>query len=215
MKSSYATRRRHARSAIRSCSRRTPMRRHPAAPGQAIDRQPRSSNTLASKGHNMDRRKFLHLAGIGAASPFFNLEALAQGAADRVLIVTEMNAEQPRHAHGRRQPRDLRRGLDDLRPADHVRHPHAAERSARATTTSVSSRSSPRAGSSRPTTRRSPSSCAARRHLPRRRADDGARREVVVRPLRQGRRLPAAADGAGFAHRPSISSRWSTTTPSG
>jgi peptide/nickel transport system substrate-binding protein len=38
----------------------------------------------------MDRRKFLHLAGIGAASPFFNLEALAQGAADRVLIVTEM-----------------------------------------------------------------------------------------------------------------------------
>ena len=38
----------------------------------------------------MDRRKFLQMAGVGAASPFFNLEALAQGATDRVLIVTEM-----------------------------------------------------------------------------------------------------------------------------
>jgi hypothetical protein len=27
----------------------------------------------------MDRRKFLHMAGVGAASPFFNWEALAQG----------------------------------------------------------------------------------------------------------------------------------------
>ena len=38
----------------------------------------------------MDRRKFLQMAGVGAASPFFNLEALAQGPMDRVLIVTEM-----------------------------------------------------------------------------------------------------------------------------
>jgi peptide/nickel transport system substrate-binding protein len=38
----------------------------------------------------MDRRKFLQMAGVGAASPFFNLDALAQGQTDRVLIVTEM-----------------------------------------------------------------------------------------------------------------------------
>jgi peptide/nickel transport system substrate-binding protein len=38
----------------------------------------------------MDRRKFLQMAGVGAASPFFNLEALAQGSTDRVLIVTEL-----------------------------------------------------------------------------------------------------------------------------
>src|SRR5258705_2892350 len=38
----------------------------------------------------MDRRKFLQMAGIGAASPFFNREALAQRATDRVMIVTEM-----------------------------------------------------------------------------------------------------------------------------
>jgi hypothetical protein len=38
----------------------------------------------------MDRRKFLQRAGVGAASPFFNWEALAQGPTDRVLIVTEM-----------------------------------------------------------------------------------------------------------------------------
>src|SRR5436190_9485242 len=53
-------------------------------------RRPKSSNTLASEGYNMDRRKFLQMAGVGAASPFFNLEALAQGPTDRVLIVTEM-----------------------------------------------------------------------------------------------------------------------------
>ena len=38
----------------------------------------------------MDRRKFLQLAGVGTASPFFNLDALAQGQTDRVLIVTEL-----------------------------------------------------------------------------------------------------------------------------
>ena len=38
----------------------------------------------------MDRRKFLQMAGVGAASPFFNWKALAQGPTDRVLIVTEM-----------------------------------------------------------------------------------------------------------------------------
>jgi len=37
----------------------------------------------------MDRRKFLQLAGVGTASPFFNLDALAQGQTDRVLIVTD------------------------------------------------------------------------------------------------------------------------------
>ena len=40
----------------------------------------------------MHRRKFLQIAGVGAASPFLNWQALAQGQADRVLIVSEMNA---------------------------------------------------------------------------------------------------------------------------
>jgi peptide/nickel transport system substrate-binding protein len=38
----------------------------------------------------MHRRKFLQMAGVGATSPFFNWEAMAQGQTDRVLIVTEM-----------------------------------------------------------------------------------------------------------------------------
>ena len=38
----------------------------------------------------MDRRKFLQMAGVSAASPFFSLEALALGSTDRVLIVTEL-----------------------------------------------------------------------------------------------------------------------------
>src|ERR1700741_145140 len=38
----------------------------------------------------MDRRRFLQVAGVGAGAPFLNLEALAQAATDRVLIVTEM-----------------------------------------------------------------------------------------------------------------------------
>ena len=102
----------------------------------------------------MDRRKFLQMAGVGAASPFFNLEALAQGSTDRVLIVTEMTPNSldthtvgaNRGAYGvvwMTYDRLITFGTED-----------ASERRARATTTSVSSRSSPRAGSSRPTTRR-------------------------------------------------------------
>jgi peptide/nickel transport system substrate-binding protein len=40
----------------------------------------------------MDRRKFLQIAGVGATSPLINWHALAQGKSDRVLIVSEMNA---------------------------------------------------------------------------------------------------------------------------
>ena len=40
----------------------------------------------------MDRRKFLQVAGIGATSTLFNARVLAQGSNDRVLIVSEMNA---------------------------------------------------------------------------------------------------------------------------
>jgi peptide/nickel transport system substrate-binding protein len=40
----------------------------------------------------MDRRKFLQIAGIGAASPLMSWQALAQGKSDRLLIVSEMNA---------------------------------------------------------------------------------------------------------------------------
>ncbi len=40
----------------------------------------------------MDRRKFLQIAGIGAASPLMSWQALAQSKSDRLLIVSEMNA---------------------------------------------------------------------------------------------------------------------------
>ena len=40
----------------------------------------------------MHRRAFLQVAGIGATSTLFNARVLAQGSNDRVLIVSEMNA---------------------------------------------------------------------------------------------------------------------------
>jgi peptide/nickel transport system substrate-binding protein len=40
----------------------------------------------------MDRRKFLQIAGVGTASPLASWQALAQGQTDRVLIVSELNA---------------------------------------------------------------------------------------------------------------------------
>ena len=43
----------------------------------------------------MHRRKFLQIAGVGAASPIFNWHALAQGQADRVLIVSDGKLSRP------------------------------------------------------------------------------------------------------------------------
>ena len=40
----------------------------------------------------MNRREFLQVASAGAATPIFTWEALAQGQADRVLIVSELTA---------------------------------------------------------------------------------------------------------------------------
>jgi len=146
----------------------------------------------------MDRRKFLHMAGVGAASPFFNWEALAQGPTDRVLIVTEMTPNSldthtvgaNRGAYGvvwMTYDRLITFGLKTLpngvKSYDYFSlKPQLAERWEFA-----------------------PDKSAVTFKL-RRDATfhDGttvkAQDVMVVRPIREGRRISPAADGAGIAH---------------
>ena len=183
MRGSCDTKARHARSAIRSCSR-----------ASGID----NLSKMASEGHTMHRRKFLQIAGVGAASPFLNWQALAQGQTDRVLIVSEMNANSldthtvgaNRAAYGvvwMTYDRLITFGTKTLpngvQSYDYFSlKPQLAESWEFAPDNSAVTFKLRRDATFHDGT-----------------PGQGPGREVVLRPLREGRRFSATADGAGIA----------------
>ena len=183
-----------ARLPVRGARRRRRARRHRLRRLARLPRFP-SLNPESS----MDRRRFIQSGSAAAALGALPLAApragTPEGRADRRQRV---RPELAGHPHRRRQPPELRRELDLLRPADDLRQEDAARRPRRLRPQQARARAR-RELADRARRQLGHLQAAQEREVPRRHAGHREGREVELRPRRHRRRLPDLPDGRRLA----------------